>query len=120
MSIEKSEGGREYNAEHVSRFLSSAFGIPVANDGSGLTTSWDVDRVRVLVNEKRGEVDIYGLNPEQRLFHPDDERSGIKVPRYFYSLFLLKVSDGWYCTLDEGGTSLNCRIPLADFEAKCI
>lgn len=120
MPIEKSEEGREYNAEHVGRFLSSAFGTPVANDGSGLATPWDVDSVKVVVNESRGEVDIYGLNPEQRLFHPDDERSGIKVPRYFHSLFLLKVSIGWYCTLGEGGTSLNCRIPLADFEAGCL
>lgn len=117
MNIEEREGGKEYGASHVDRFLESSFGTPVAKDGSGMPTSWDVSRVKVLVDEVRGVVDIYDLDPTQRVYHPDDEKSGIKVPRYFHSLFSLRSSMEWYCALADGGQSLNCRVPLADFEA---
>ncbi len=119
MSIEGSEGLREYNASDVHRFLNNSFGIPISNDDSPTPVSWEVSGVRVIVDESLGVVDVYGLDPVQRVYHPGDVKSGIKIPRNFYSLFLLKAEIGWYCALAEGGQSMNCRIPLADFEAQC-
>jgi hypothetical protein len=115
MSIAGPDEGREFNADDVGRFLNSAFGTPVAKDGSGTPTSWDVSNVKVMVNKDLDVVDIYGLDPDQ-LVYPPDEKSR---PSYFYSLFLLKANIGWYGVLAEGRKSLNCRIPLADFEALC-
>jgi hypothetical protein len=119
MSITSAEGGREYDSNHICGFLNNAFGTPVAKDGSGMPTSWDVSRAKIVVDEDNGVVDIYDLDPAQRVYHPDDVKSEATVPRYFYSVFLLKSVVGWHGVLAEGGRSLNCRIPLVDFEAQC-